>query len=503
MNWKTYKALHFDFGTGNAKAEAIFKSLYKSGSSKAKEMFDIIKARGELVYVEKNTDGNVDASFFDPSDPRNYSLIRIDYEAAADQAYISASGKVRTFSLMESLVHEFAHCVYRMDDPDDTSAYGSFNSVADYQGIAVSTTNIVLAQLGRNDRERTSYSNGFENGFFGLTQGTDLLDDRTVDLILIDHGAGKGRQKTIDTRGITQETDDFAIGSTKTNIFYSGHGDDILLSQGGSDTLYGGHGDDVLNAGKGRDDVVYGGRGDDTVFIEFKSADTIMLGRGDDEVYVRAGKNHTIDGGDGYDIVDLTQLSNADDFQFSNLTKVEEIRVSEEADYDDLGNDVQFVLHANDAVTIDVDGGAYSQDAVFGENRFGVEQGYTLDLTLNFSNLLNLSTVSNFTSLNVDGFGFASSAADLEDGWASYSSYLKSGTYSMQNTLNVGWTIVGQGGQYVLNVYVYEEVYETDIPNGLDQVTSSQTTTVDIVLDTNSDVNFTGTSLSDFTFEIV
>ncbi|MBL4919392.1 Hint domain-containing protein [Szabonella alba] len=93
---------------------------------------------------------------------------------------------------------------------------------------------------------------------------------------------------------------DFAQGAGGTDEMYGGTGSDTLQGDSGSDSLFGGDDDDLLQGGSGAD-TIFGGLGDDQIeggpgsdeLHGDDGADTISMGGGNDTVF----------GGDGDDLI--------------------------------------------------------------------------------------------------------------------------------------------------------------------------------------------------------
>lgn len=192
---------------------------------------------------------------------------------------------------------------------------------------------------------------------------------------------GSGRDTLVGGSG-----DDSLVGDSGDDQLFSGSGDDQLFGGDGFDQLYGGTGADALFGGDSFDDL-YGGSGDDTlvsgtigdsylfggagadslILSDFSDSaeggsgadtivggdagdtifggsgadsliggggdDTLTAGSGDDTVDlgdIQAGDDVSIFGGDGYDVLDL---SNAGDATFNlDFTGIEEIRGSDFGD---------------------------------------------------------------------------------------------------------------------------------------------------------------------------
>jgi Ca2+-binding RTX toxin-like protein len=95
------------------------------------------------------------------------------------------------------------------------------------------------------------------------------------------------------------DNDDVKCGSEQRDFMDGLGGSDHLYAMGNNDTLKGGTGDDEINAGTGFDQI-YPGDGEDWV----NGADD------DDTIYtVEDGKVDSISGGNGYDVVRITETS--------------------------------------------------------------------------------------------------------------------------------------------------------------------------------------------------
>jgi Ca2+-binding RTX toxin-like protein len=117
---------------------------------------------------------------------------------------------------------------------------------------------------------------------------------------------------------------DIVFGGTGNDMLSGGEGedrlsgdagDDTVLGDAGNDTLAGGEGDDVVAGGIGADmisggagdDVQTGGEGNDTL-LDGAGNDRILGEAGDDAVLVATdGEDDTFDGGEGGDVLDLSQ----------------------------------------------------------------------------------------------------------------------------------------------------------------------------------------------------
>jgi len=102
---------------------------------------------------------------------------------------------------------------------------------------------------------------------------------------------------------------DTIVGSATATTIDGGAGNDNITGGAGNDNLTGGTGNDTIDAAAGND-IVSGGDGDDSI-TSGAGNDTITGGAGND-TFVFAGSYATgdsIDGGDGTDVVSVTQAS--------------------------------------------------------------------------------------------------------------------------------------------------------------------------------------------------
>ncbi|WP_282091431.1 Hint domain-containing protein [Epibacterium ulvae] len=98
---------------------------------------------------------------------------------------------------------------------------------------------------------------------------------------------------------------DFNSGGPQTTIedfFLISTGDDTIDGGAGDDTIYGGGGGDLISGDEGHD-LIFGEAGDDQIYTG-DGNDTVFAGDDDDTIYANLGDS--IDGGDGFDVLDLT-----------------------------------------------------------------------------------------------------------------------------------------------------------------------------------------------------
>jgi len=144
---------------------------------------------------------------------------------------------------------------------------------------------------------------------------------------------------------IASETLDGDIGA---DMLYSGTGDDVLRSGADNDALFGEAGSDIIFGG---DDGIYpGGTSDDLINVKVQSSVGV-----------------TIDGGDGYDILEMSRPLSVDSF-----VRVERIIV-DGPDYQALQNVARSGLEALAALDNNADPVPNKEDARFGELKAWVD----------------------------------------------------------------------------------------------------------------------------------
>ena len=117
------------------------------------------------------------------------------------------------------------------------------------------------------------------------TVGADLIDDTYT---------GDPQGDLVDASDNLAGTDDDVIEAGAGNdTVVSGAGNDFVLGEDGNDQLFGGTGADTLVGGVGND-VLDGG----------DAGDLLQADDGDDTIF--GGIGDTVEGGDGYDVLDLT-----------------------------------------------------------------------------------------------------------------------------------------------------------------------------------------------------
>jgi VCBS repeat-containing protein len=147
--------------------------------------------------------------------------------------------------------------------------------------------------------------NGIANPF---TSQTFHFEDATGGHV-ISGGAGN------DYINVTGSTGAVLTGNGGDDIIHAGDGKSVLNGGGGDDTLFGGNNDDSFFGGAGHD-AMSGGGGNDT----FSKVDADDL----DGTNTLDGK-HSIDGGDGYDTVDVSGLKTFTSDQAMTLENIEHL----------------------------------------------------------------------------------------------------------------------------------------------------------------------------------
>ncbi len=141
----------------------------------------------------------------------------------------------------------------------------------------------------------------FSEKFFGKG-GTDTVSYQNAPrAVTVNLEKGEGFDGW--ARGDSFRNIENLTGSKAGDILIGDGGVNILKGLGGRDRLYGGDGNDVIRGGK-QDDFIFGGIGDDELYGG-AGKNTIYGGFGDDLIVLSKGRDHVIDGGPGWDILDL------------------------------------------------------------------------------------------------------------------------------------------------------------------------------------------------------
>ena len=229
------------------------------------------------------------------------------------------------------------------DDHIDVVAAAAFGSTPDEGNVGGT---VIVGQHGNLTIDALG------NYTYSLTEtGAVGQDDKFEYTIQDADGDKSSAELTIHVTGCSVSL----ASETLTSIVVPGehlqggsHGD-VLQGGGGDDTLDGNAGNDILDGGAGRD-VLHGGAGDDTLFGG-TNADDLFGGNGKDTLDGGAGANrmsggngddtfanvgaadldgsntfdgvHSIDGGQGWDTVDLSHLTGFDSSQAIHLENVE------------------------------------------------------------------------------------------------------------------------------------------------------------------------------------
>ncbi|MDI9235218.1 beta strand repeat-containing protein [Limnohabitans lacus] len=155
-----------------------------------------------------------------------------------------------------------------------------------------------FALFGENSGDYAAYSikSGDING--------DGLSDIIVSAPFYDRTFESNEGRTYVVFGIKKFLPDEAQIGTE--------GDDILIGTSGNDNLYGGLGNDRLIAGGGGVDVLSGGAGNDTFVLNTHNVAALSAG-------VTSGRLATLDGGNGFDTI---ELAGGADLDFTAITNV-------------------------------------------------------------------------------------------------------------------------------------------------------------------------------------
>jgi hypothetical protein len=221
-----------------------------------------------------------------------------------------------------------------------------FNFTADNAANTISGNAAPNTIFARNGHD--TVFGGAENDTINAGRGHDNLFGEAGDDSLL---GGRGRDTL---QG--GDDDDVLEGNGARDTLLGGAGDDELDGGSGHDLLEGGAGEDILRGGGGRD-TLDGGADSDMIVLDHHTRDTAFGGADDDTFVWTEGRRHVIDGGEGYDIVDL-RIDDISRIDFNTFTGIEEVRVREllvtDAAFDGLDFDV--VLTADTALRIAADG---------------------------------------------------------------------------------------------------------------------------------------------------
>ncbi len=105
-----------------------------------------------------------------------------------------------------------------------------------------------------------------------------------------------------------------------------GEGDASLTGSDGADSITTGAGDDTLIGGDGND-TVHGGAGSDLLIVE-SGSDHVFGDAGDDVITLGRFGANVVDGGDGTDLLAVSQSGGPVDLSSSTITNVETLRVN-------------------------------------------------------------------------------------------------------------------------------------------------------------------------------
>lgn len=163
------------------------------------------------------------------------------------------------------------------------------------------------------------------------------------------------------------------VGTTHKDVLHGTPGDDVIVGLAGRDTIDGGGGDDIICGGRdggGFTTTLDGGAGAD--ILDQDSSGSIVGGSGDDSVWTDVSDapftaGQTIDGGDGTDLLMLSDLAGRYDHLAFDLA-------SGLLDAD--GTDVAATGFENFETRGDISGDTTSYDVTGtdGANRFYVQQ---------------------------------------------------------------------------------------------------------------------------------
>ena len=222
--------------------------------------------------------------------------------------------------------------------------------------------------------------------------------------LTVDLDAGLASSSSIGTdtlvsfeRLLTGSGNDVITGTATTVLIGSGLGDDTITGSDGDTTIYAGGGNDTVNAGAGNA-IIFGGYG----------ADTLNGDAGDD--FISAGPGlfwDTLDGGDGFDTLDMSDASVAVKVNLSagySLGRGVDTISNFERVVTGSGNDVVIASSGNETL----EGGA-GNDTIIGWAGFDTLEGGSGDDVLTggfnadtfvFADGFGNDTITDFEALN-------------------------------------------------------------------------------------------------------
>ena len=152
---------------------------------------------------------------------------------------------------------------------------------------------------------------GTDAFYWDLSAVTDAIiwDNNPDDTITLQGVTLAGLERLLITTG---SGDDFI---RNTRVITHGYGGDYIDAGTGNDTVYSGSGSDVISTAEGNDvidsgsgnDTIYAGSGDDQIHIDGGTGGFIDAGSGNDTISIShyVSGYYTIDGGDGFESIDI------------------------------------------------------------------------------------------------------------------------------------------------------------------------------------------------------
>ncbi len=135
---------------------------------------------------------------------------------------------------------------------------------------------------------------------------------------------------------ITGNDDDEIFTGNGNDHIESGNGDDLIEAKDGQNIIYSGGGNDYIHAGNDID-FIYGETGNDIIH-SYAGNDVLDGGRGKNELYaglgddvlITSGSDTVLNGGDGFDTVKLSGLSQT--YDLTTMQSIEQIEVANTAE---------------------------------------------------------------------------------------------------------------------------------------------------------------------------
>ena len=244
------------------------------------------------------------------------------YDAYSDDVLIETeTGGIDTVSPHSAVytLPDFIENLANNTAPGD----GVFTGNALNNAITGASGNDTLIGLGGNDI--LDGLGGYDQLYGGIGDDTYVLRPGYDDTGLVVELADEGTDLVVTylpSYVLPEHVENLRVGPVAglNHILTGNQLANIITGGEGGDTLYGLDGDDSLDGSSGND-TIYGGNGNDAL-LAYTGANLLYGEAGDDTLYVAVTSNNLVlDGGDGYDTLDL-RLSGSYSGQIANIEQV-------------------------------------------------------------------------------------------------------------------------------------------------------------------------------------